>query len=56
MFRGGGYTEDVDWWSLGVTFYECVFGTVSEILYNLVCLFFSFFCVPENFKFHFCLN
>jgi serine/threonine protein kinase len=30
MFRGGGYTEDVDWWSLGVTFYECVFGTVSE--------------------------
>ncbi|KAI8877203.1 kinase-like protein, partial [Backusella circina FSU 941] len=27
MFRGGGYTEDVDWWSVGVTFYECVFGT-----------------------------
>ncbi|KAI8087597.1 kinase-like domain-containing protein [Gilbertella persicaria] len=27
IFRGNGYNEDVDWWSLGITFYECVYGT-----------------------------
>ncbi|RUS16577.1 kinase-like domain-containing protein [Endogone sp. FLAS-F59071] len=26
MFKNGGYNEDVDWWGLGVTFYECVYG------------------------------
>jgi serine/threonine protein kinase len=28
MFKGIGYNEDVDWWSLGITFYECIYGTV----------------------------
>jgi serine/threonine protein kinase len=27
----GGYNEDVDWWSLGITFYECLYGNV---IYN----------------------
>lgn len=26
-FKCTGYNEDVDWWSLGITFYECVYGT-----------------------------
>ncbi|KAK4517029.1 citrate (Si)-synthase [Mucor velutinosus] len=26
-FKCIGYNEDVDWWSLGITFYECVYGT-----------------------------
>lgn len=29
VFDGSGYLSEVDWWSLGVTFYEC--------LYNKVC-------------------
>ena len=30
VYDGSGYYFEVDWWSLGVTFYECI--------YNKVCL------------------
>ncbi|KAG0190168.1 hypothetical protein DFQ28_002418 [Apophysomyces sp. BC1034] len=26
VYKGGGYNEAVDWWSLGITMYECVYG------------------------------
>ncbi|KAI7871842.1 kinase-like domain-containing protein [Spinellus fusiger] len=26
IFRGCGYNESVDWWSVGITFYECIYG------------------------------
>ncbi|KAK2809461.1 hypothetical protein FQN50_003729 [Emmonsiellopsis sp. PD_5] len=26
VFEGGGYLSEVDWWSLGVTFYECIYN------------------------------
>ncbi|KAG1444041.1 hypothetical protein G6F56_010453 [Rhizopus delemar] len=25
VFKGCGYDEDVDWWCLGITFYECIY-------------------------------
>ncbi len=35
MYSGRGYDVRADWWSLGVTFYECIYGKVS---YRLDCL------------------
>ncbi|KKY14045.1 putative protein kinase [Phaeomoniella chlamydospora] len=26
VFEGSGYLNEVDWWSLGVTFYECIYS------------------------------
>lgn len=28
VYDGSGYTCEVDWWSLGVTFYECIYNKV----------------------------
>lgn len=30
VYKGGGYNEAVDWWGLGVTLYECVYGKVRK--------------------------
>lgn len=29
VYAGTGYLTEVDWWSLGVTFYECIYNKVS---------------------------
>lgn len=26
VYGGGGYLDEVDWWSLGVTFYEAIYN------------------------------
>ena len=28
VYAGTGYLTEVDWWSLGVTFYECIYNKV----------------------------
>lgn len=30
VYGGGGYLDEVDWWSLGVTFYECIYNKVID--------------------------
>jgi serine/threonine kinase 32 len=30
VFDGSGYLSEVDWWSLGVTFYECLYNKVRR--------------------------
>ena len=30
VYAGHGYLSEVDWWSLGVTFYECIYNKVSR--------------------------
>jgi len=31
VYGGSGYGTAVDWWSLGVVFYECIYGKVTSI-------------------------
>lgn len=40
------YTTDVDWWSLGVTMFELIFGKVKMFVSNLLCnfLLIALFC------------
>ena len=30
VYAGTGYLTEVDWWSLGVTFYECIYNKVGS--------------------------
>ena len=30
VYAGSGYITEVDWWSLGVTFYECIYNKVGQ--------------------------
>ena len=38
VYAGGGYLAEVDWWSLGVTFYECIYNKVGKDFTILVFL------------------
>lgn len=38
VYGGSGYLNEVDWWSLGVVFYECI--------YNKVCIPIVAGCLP----------
>jgi serine/threonine protein kinase len=33
VYEGKGYSCEVDWWSLGVLFYECIYNKVRQSLY-----------------------
>ena len=33
VYEGKGYSCEVDWWSLGVLFYECIYNKVGPIIY-----------------------
>jgi serine/threonine kinase 32 len=32
VYMGKGYSCEVDWWSLGVVFYECIYNKVGKAL------------------------
>lgn len=32
VYEGVGYLNEVDWWSLGVLFYECIYNKVGLVL------------------------
>lgn len=34
VYDGSGYYFEVDWWSLGVTFYECIYNKVCKAIAN----------------------
>lgn len=31
VYGGGGYLDEVDWWSLGVTFYEAIYNKARHM-------------------------
>lgn len=31
VYSGQGYDVRSDWWSLGVTFFECIYNKVSQV-------------------------
>lgn len=33
VYEGKGYMDEVDWWSLGVVFYECIYNKVWVVGY-----------------------
>ena len=36
VYSGAGYMHEVDWWSLGVVFYECIYNKVRGPASGLV--------------------
>ena len=38
VYSGSGYLNEVDWWSLGVVFYECIY---NKVYIPVVCWFIS---------------
>ena len=32
VYEGSGYLDEVDWWSLGVVFYECIYNKVIQMI------------------------
>lgn len=35
VYKGNGYSCGADWWSLGVLFYECIYGRVGSHMINV---------------------
>ena len=36
VYEGKGYSCEVDWWSLGVLFYECIYNKVRAFFLELL--------------------